>query len=305
MTPPKTLLYTDTPPAQGREQLGTLVFVHGWPDSASLWDGQVERLSREGYRCVCVTLPGFGTSALDRAHRFGYTFVEIADALARLIREEIATGEDQQVTLVVHDWGSYFGFFAQNLYPTLVRAVVAMDVGPPLFGRAPPWRTMPVIVLAGLIYQYWLILAWAIALFVPFGLGRPLGDALARLVARSTGAGTPPPTAIAKAENCYPYFYMHYGMWAERLGFKKPDGNRPRSRAEVPSCPCLFFWGKGKGFKFHSEPWARALEARTDGSRVVALERAKHWLMIDEREAVNDRIVQWLALLDDEDLVEL
>ena len=67
MTPPKTLLYTDTPPAQGREQLGTLVFVHGWPDSASLWDGQVERLSREGYRCVCVTLPGFGTSALDRA----------------------------------------------------------------------------------------------------------------------------------------------------------------------------------------------------------------------------------------------
>ena len=66
----------------------------------------------------------------------------------------------------------------------------------------------------------------------------------------------------------------------------------------MPSCPCLFLWGKGKGFRFHSVAWERTLAARADGSEVVALERAKHWLMVDCRDEVNDKIIQWMASLD-------
>ena len=280
---------------------GTLVFIHGWPDDASLWAGQVPRMVEEGYRCVCVTLPGFGPRQKDSdpggVHHRAHSFVAVADALARLIREEIAPGDGEQVILVCHDWGSYYGFYLENLYPQLVCKMIVMDVGPPLFGRRPSWKTVPLLFVVGLIYQYWLILAWLLARCLPWcGIGRALGDGLARLVARVTGVPKVRRDAGGvTARCCYPYWVMHRNAWLELLGLKKPDGTRPASRAAVPRCPCLFFWGSGKGFRFHTRAWERALLARTDGSKVVALERAKHWLMLDCREEVNNLVAAWLA----------
>ena len=44
---------------EGQPDGPTLVFVHGWPDDASVWRHQLTALG-DAYRCVMITLPNFG-----------------------------------------------------------------------------------------------------------------------------------------------------------------------------------------------------------------------------------------------------
>lgn len=59
----------------------TLVFVHGWPDDASVFDKMVARLNGE-YYCVRVTLPNFGAATINAK---GYAFEAIVAALTQLV----------------------------------------------------------------------------------------------------------------------------------------------------------------------------------------------------------------------------
>ena len=54
----------------GKEESKCLVFIHGWSDSAALWNGVTEKLKVK-YRCVVLTLPGFSGSEKDH---WGYDF---------------------------------------------------------------------------------------------------------------------------------------------------------------------------------------------------------------------------------------
>ena len=91
----------------------TIVFVQGWPDDASLWDGAVAAL-RDTYRCVRTTLPNYGG---DRTVRWGFSTAEILQALESFIED--AHG-GKPVTLVLHDWGCYWGHAVHRRRPDLV-----------------------------------------------------------------------------------------------------------------------------------------------------------------------------------------
>lgn len=56
-----------------------LFFIHGFPDSGTLWNKQVEFLKKE-YRCIVVTLPNFGTEA--NPSSWGLDFHELIPMLA-------------------------------------------------------------------------------------------------------------------------------------------------------------------------------------------------------------------------------
>ena len=62
----------------GKEESKCLVFIHGWPDSAELWNGVTEKLKVK-YRCVVLTLPGFSGSEKDH---WGYDFFRYAISLS-------------------------------------------------------------------------------------------------------------------------------------------------------------------------------------------------------------------------------
>ena len=47
---------------EGNPDGPTVLFIHGWPDDASLWRKQVEVLGKT-HRCVLLTLPNFGEQA--------------------------------------------------------------------------------------------------------------------------------------------------------------------------------------------------------------------------------------------------
>ena len=234
-----------------------LFFIHGWPDSAALWDEQVAFFVPRGYRCLRVTMPHYhGRETADAAGDLLLpSHVDWGAATQRLAEALREHGGGKPVTLVIHDWGSVWGFYLQLLAPDLVKGIVAMDVGPwALSGR---WRNVPAMLAIGLVYQYWLATAHIIGRASSSAFGQGLADWMTRAFARlAKRSARPPPTphptppltraraglgekgAITEAvtsDAAYPYYYIHRNFVQELLGLQV---STTTTLAHV-SCKCM------------------------------------------------------------------
>ena len=101
-----------------------IVFLHGNPTSSYLWRNIVPRLVELG-RCVVPDLVGMGDSAhLPESGPSSYTFVQHRHYLDGLLE---VLGVERNVTLVVHDWGSAFGFDWANRHREAVSGIAYME----------------------------------------------------------------------------------------------------------------------------------------------------------------------------------
>ena len=101
-----------------------IVFLHGNPTSSFLWRNVMPELADVG-RCIAPDLIGMGRS--DRivdADSDSYRFVEHRHFLDRFLE---AVGADQNVTLVIHDWGSALGFDWARRHPDAVAGIAYME----------------------------------------------------------------------------------------------------------------------------------------------------------------------------------
>jgi cis-3-alkyl-4-acyloxetan-2-one decarboxylase len=239
----------------------SIVFVHGWPDTARLWDRQVEAL-RVDYRCVRLTLPGF-----DRPSRRAFSHDAVVEHIRDVIERE-CPGES--VTLMVHDWGCVFGYAVAARFPHLVDRIIAVDVG-----DAGSRRHRRELGFSGKLaiaaYQWWLAIAWVI--------GGPLGNAMSRIFARVVRA--PAPARDIHWGMAYPYAIR----WLRVAGGPPP-------RVESPRQPMLYIYGARKPVMFHSRDWLRQ-KAEEPGSAVVGMP-AGHWMMVTRAAAFNDVVIDWL-----------
>jgi haloalkane dehalogenase len=107
--------YVDT--GRGRP----IVFLHGNPTWSYLWRNIIPYASDLG-RCLAPDLVGMGQSGPSpaRAYRF-------ADHVRYLDAWFEALGLTQDVTLVLHDWGSALGFHRAFRYPEQIHAIVYME----------------------------------------------------------------------------------------------------------------------------------------------------------------------------------
>ncbi|KAI6366845.1 hypothetical protein MCOR25_005061 [Pyricularia grisea] len=91
----------------------TLLFIHGFPDHAFMWDEVVAHVlsnpSTASYNVVVPDKLGYGGSSKP-TDPSAYSFPAMADELAEVLDAEHVT---QQVVVVGHDWGS---FLAQSFY---------------------------------------------------------------------------------------------------------------------------------------------------------------------------------------------
>jgi len=84
-----------------------VVFLHGNPTSSFLWRDVIKHVWPYG-RCIAPDLIGMGDSEkLRRSGRRSYTYQDHRDYLFQLL-DQLDLGDN--VTLVVHDWGSALGF---------------------------------------------------------------------------------------------------------------------------------------------------------------------------------------------------
>ncbi len=138
---------TDMPPARrinageltlsvheaGPETGPLVVLLHGWPETALTWAGQIEALAAAGYRCAAPDLRGFGASDAPHAVE-DYAIDRLVADLDGLIT---ALGRDQAV-VVGHDWGGILMWHAACLIPQRFQAAIGVNTPHLPRGARPP-----------------------------------------------------------------------------------------------------------------------------------------------------------------------
>ena len=101
-----------------------IVLLHGNPTSSYLWRNVLPHLEPLG-RCIVPDLIGMGDSAkLPNSGPDSYRFVEHRRYLDALLE---ALDVRENVTLVIHDWGSALGFDWANRHRDGVKGIAFME----------------------------------------------------------------------------------------------------------------------------------------------------------------------------------
>jgi haloalkane dehalogenase len=101
-----------------------IIFQHGNPTSSYLWRNVMPHLADQG-RCIAIDLIGMGDSdKLDGAGADSYTFMQHREYLDGALQ---ALGVKQNVTWVIHDWGSALGFDWANRHRDVVKGIAYME----------------------------------------------------------------------------------------------------------------------------------------------------------------------------------
>jgi haloalkane dehalogenase len=101
-----------------------IVFLHGNPTSSYLWRNIMPRLATRG-RCVALDLIGMGDS--DRLPDSGATRYGFAEHYRYLSAALEDLGIRDNVTLVLHDWGSALGFHWAREHAQHIRGIAYME----------------------------------------------------------------------------------------------------------------------------------------------------------------------------------
>lgn len=115
--------------AAGERGRPVLMFLHGFPEAAFVWDFMLANFSRAengGYRCVAPNLRGFEHSSAPtevNAYRPKYLVQDIA----ALIAIDAVDQGGQLAALVAHDWGGAVAWNLANQLPDLTRQLVIIN----------------------------------------------------------------------------------------------------------------------------------------------------------------------------------
>ncbi len=112
----------------GRLGSPVLMFLHGFPEAAFVWDFLLEHFARTengGYRCVAPNLRGFERSSAPKDVR-DYRPKHLVEDIAALIK--LQTGNAGALAaLVAHDWGGAAAWNLANQLPHLARKLVIIN----------------------------------------------------------------------------------------------------------------------------------------------------------------------------------
>ena len=113
-----------------------IVFLHGNPTSSYLWRNIIPWLS-DHKRCLAPDLAGMGQSGKVPGNKYSFQ-----DHVAYLDAWFEALDLKENITLVLHDWGSALGFHRAYRFPDQIKAIAYMEaiVQPRLWSDFPAGR---------------------------------------------------------------------------------------------------------------------------------------------------------------------
>lgn len=106
-----------------RGQGPAILFVHGWLNDATVWEGVIDQLSDE-FRCIAVDLRGHGQSDAAGAGNYGRPLV--LDDLRRILEERGIA----QACIVGHSLGGYLALALAIEDPDRVSGLGLVAAGP-------------------------------------------------------------------------------------------------------------------------------------------------------------------------------
>ena len=95
-----------------------MVFLHGFPEAAFVWDATLLHFAARGYRCIAPNLRGFEISS-SPADVSQYRAKHLVQDIAALIA--IESPNQPLAALVAHDWGGAVAWNLANQRPDLMR----------------------------------------------------------------------------------------------------------------------------------------------------------------------------------------
>ena len=104
-----------------------LLFVHGFPEAAFVWDGLMAHFARPengGWRCVAPNLRGFENSS-SPSEVAAYRAKHLVQDLAALIALESPNAP--LGALIAHDWGGAVAWNLANQQPALMQRLVILN----------------------------------------------------------------------------------------------------------------------------------------------------------------------------------
>ncbi len=112
----------------GQRGRPTLVFLHGFPEAAFVWDEYLEHFAKPengGYRAVAPNLRGFERSS-SPADVSAYRAKHLMQDIAALIELEVHKG-GQLACLIAHDWGGAAAWNLANQLPQLQKKLIIIN----------------------------------------------------------------------------------------------------------------------------------------------------------------------------------
>ena len=115
--------------ATGKLGRPVLMFLHGFPEAAFVWDFLLEHFARPengGYRCIAPNLRGFEHSSAPTDVR-DYRPKHLVEDIAALIELQCDGTPGALAALVAHDWGGAVAWNLANQLPHLTRQLVIIN----------------------------------------------------------------------------------------------------------------------------------------------------------------------------------
>jgi epoxide hydrolase 4 len=110
--------------AAGNAGAPTLIFLHGFPEAAFVWDATLAHFAAQGYRCIAPNLRGFERSS-SPADVAQYRAKHLVQDIAALIANE--SPNQPLAALVAHDWGGAVAWNLANQMPQLMNKLCIIN----------------------------------------------------------------------------------------------------------------------------------------------------------------------------------
>ncbi len=115
--------------ATGEPGRPVLIFLHGFPEAAFVWDELLEHFAQPengGYRCIAPNLRGYEKSSAP-AEVSAYRAKFLIQDIAALIAIETEQSGGQLACLVAHDWGGAVAWGLANQLPHLTKKLAIIN----------------------------------------------------------------------------------------------------------------------------------------------------------------------------------
>lgn len=282
-----------------------LLFLHGFPEGAWVWDPLLLHFSRPengGYRCVAPNLRGFERSSAPEDVK-AYRAKHLVQDIVALIDSECA--DAPLAALIAHDWGGAVAWSLTNQHPERLRQLVIVNSPHP----GPFLRALQhdPTQQAASAYMNFLVLPEAAAQLVANDFERLFGfltgqdSSLQSLTAPTANTQTHWLTPVVKAQ--YREVWQH-GLQGG-LNYYRASPLRPAtatdpgaSAVHIPpealriKVPTLVLWAQDD---------VALLPCLTEGLgkhipdlKLVPIEQATHWVVHEQPERVITEIADFL-----------
>jgi len=256
-----------------------ILFIHGNPMSSYLWRNIIPHVSGQG-RCIALDLIGMGKS--DHPD-IGYTYDDQYRYLCGFID---ALGIGQNLTLVIHDWGSGLGFRWAHDHADQVRGIAFMEA----MIKALSLEDLPGAMKVGMRVMRNPFFNWLLV---------GVGNAFLKQMMPSLTYNDLTPEAAAHYRSHYPTVKSRRAVrqWPREVPFDgKPKKNHDivmgfRQWLQTTTFPKLLLHGDdGVAIKAPEVAWCKE---KLPNLQVVDLGPGKHFLQETHPDRIGQAISRW------------